>query len=123
MSFAIFRQVGAEDLNKLAEQHVQHEYLPHFNPASSQQLTILNSLTEEDRVILKSATTKLSTYTTIGSILGMGLTTALAFRIRQNRMKMFEAFKTAKKPTHVKFADGREGESILQYRFCMKIVV
>ncbi len=25
-----------------------------------------------------------------------------------NRVQLFEAFKTAKKPTHVKFADGRE---------------
>lgn len=52
---------------------------------------------------------KLSTYTTIGSLLGLGLTTALAFRVRQNRVRMFQAFKTSQKPTHVKFADGREG--------------
>lgn len=90
MSFAIFRQVGADDLKRLADEHVQHD------------------LTQQDRDILKSATSKLSTYTTIGSLFGLGLTTVLAFRIRQNRMKMFEAFKTAKKPTHVKFADGRE---------------
>ena len=57
------------------------------------------------------ATTKLSSYTTIGSLLGLGLTTALAFRVRQNRVKFFEAFKASRKPTHVKFADGVEGQS------------
>ena len=67
---------------------------------------IFISLTPEDRDTLKSATTKLSTYTTIGSLLGLGLTTALAFRVRQNRVKFFEAFKASRKPTHVKFADG-----------------
>jgi hypothetical protein len=67
------------------------------------------SLTQEDRDVLKSATTKLSTYTTIGSLVGLSLTTFLAFRVRQNRTKLFEAFKASRRPTHVKFADGVEG--------------
>jgi hypothetical protein len=86
---------------------------PH-QPRMPKRLTALYSLTQEDRDTLKSATSKLSNYTTIGSLLGLGLTTALAFRVRQNRVKMFEAFKTSKKPTHVKFADGREGLFPLQ---------
>ncbi|KAG0652132.1 hypothetical protein D0Z07_0777 [Hyphodiscus hymeniophilus] len=90
MSFAIFRQAGGEDLKKLAEEHLQHD------------------LNQEDRDTLKSATTKLSSYTTIGSLIGLGLTTALALRVRQNRVRMFEVFKASRRPTHVKFADGVE---------------
>lgn len=58
---------------------------------------------------MKAAAGKLSTYASIGSVVGIGLGVTLAYRLRQNRVKMFEAFKTARKPTHVKFADGAEG--------------
>ena len=45
----------------------------------------------------------------IGSALGLGLGFYLAFRLRTNRMKIFEAFKAVEKPTHVQFANGRTG--------------
>jgi hypothetical protein len=34
----------------------------------------------------------------------------LALRLRTNRVKLFEAFKAAEKPTHVQFANGRTGK-------------
>jgi hypothetical protein len=48
-------------------------------------------------------------HTSIGSIVGLGLGIALAWRFRVNRIKFFDAFRAQQKPTHVKFADGREG--------------
>lgn len=75
----------------------------------SNHVLTLSSLEPSDRDALKSAASKLSTHTAIGSLLGLGLGIALAYRIRVNRIKMFEAFKAAQKPTHVRFADGREG--------------
>ena len=45
----------------------------------------------------------------IGSALGLGLGLFLAYRLRTNRMKIFEAFKAVEKPTHVQFANGRIG--------------
>lgn len=48
-------------------------------------------------------------YAGIGSAIGLGLGIALAFRIRSQRTRMFNMFKAAEKPTHVKFADGRTG--------------
>lgn len=38
---------------------------------------------------------------------------ALAFRVRAHRIRLFEAFRASQKPSHVKFADGREGRSQL----------
>ena len=67
------------------------------------------SLNDVDRNALKSAATKVSTYATVGSIIGLGLGAFLAFRLRSNRMKMFAAFKATEKPTHVQFANGRTG--------------
>jgi hypothetical protein len=71
------------------------------------------SLEPSDRDALKSAASKLSTHANIGSLVGLGLGLALAWRIRSTRVKMFEAFKASKKPTHVRFADGREGSSFI----------
>jgi hypothetical protein len=65
-------------------------------------------LREEDRVALKSAAAKFSTNALIGSLAGLALGGFLAFRLRQNRMRMFQAFRATEKPTAVKFADGRE---------------
>jgi hypothetical protein len=67
------------------------------------------SLEPSDRDVLKSAASKFSTHVAIGSLLGLGLGVALAYRIRSNRVKMFDAFKATQRPTHVRFADGREG--------------
>jgi len=69
------------------------------------------SLQESDRDKLKSAASTVSTYATIGSVVGLGLGVFLAYRLRANRTAMFQAFKTAEKPTEVRFANGRSGES------------
>lgn len=78
------------------------------------------SLNQSDRDTLKSAAGKVSTHALIGSLVGLGLGAALAFRVRSNRVRLFEAFRAKQKPTHVKFADGREGMAShvnLQARF------
>jgi hypothetical protein len=67
------------------------------------------SLQESDREALKSAARKVYTHTIIGSALGLGLGLYLAYRLRTNRLQLFEAFKAAEKPTHVQFANGRTG--------------
>lgn len=89
-SFAVFRKNAGEDISKLAEEHFKHD------------------LQESDRDTLKSAAGKVGTHATAGSLLGLGLGLFLAFQIRSRRVQMFNAFRTAEKPTHVKFADGRE---------------
>ncbi|KAF3935242.1 hypothetical protein ABW19_dt0202217 [Dactylella cylindrospora] len=89
-SIAALRKSTAQDLAKLAEEHFNHD------------------LYESDRQALKSAAGKLSTYATVGSLVGLGLSVFLSFRLRQNRKIFFEAFRAREKPTSVKFADGRE---------------
>jgi len=89
-SLAVFRKGVSTDLQELADQHLKHD------------------LQQSDRDILKSASSKVSTHAIVGSLVGLGLGALLAFRIRSNRIRLFEAFRTAQKPTHVKFADGRE---------------
>ena len=91
-SFAVFRKNAGEDISKLAEEHFKHD------------------LQESDRDTLVNAAGKVGTHATVGSLLGLGLGLFLAFRVRSRRVQMFNAFRTAEKPTHVKFADGREGE-------------
>lgn len=66
------------------------------------------SLNESDRTALKSAARTVSTSTMIGTLAGLSLGAYLAYRVRSNRARMFQAFRTAEKPTHVKFASGRE---------------
>ncbi|KAF2431327.1 hypothetical protein EJ08DRAFT_696417 [Tothia fuscella] len=88
-ALAAFRKTHGQELAKLAEEHLKHD------------------LQESDREILQRAASRFSTHATIGSILGLGLGALLAFRVRSARMRMFTAFKTKEKPTHVQFADGR----------------
>lgn len=90
-SFAVLRKNAGEDISKLAEEHFKHD------------------LQDSDRDNLKTAASKMGTHATVGSLLGLGLGLFLAFRTRRSRTQMFSAFRTAEKPTHVKFADGREG--------------
>ncbi|KAL9067075.1 MAG: hypothetical protein Q9161_007165 [Pseudevernia consocians] len=89
-SFAVLRKNAGEDISKLAEEHFKHD------------------LQDSDRDALNTAANTMGTHATVGSLLGLGLGLFLAFRIRRNRIRMFNAFRTAEKPTHVKFADGRE---------------
>lgn len=91
-SLAISRKNASHELAQLAEEHMKHD------------------LHQSDRDAIADATRKFSTYTAIGSILGLGLGAALAFRVRRARTEYFKAFRAIEKPTHVKFADGREGE-------------
>jgi hypothetical protein len=94
-SFAAFRKHRRDELGKLADQHLQHD------------------LRESDRDALKAAATRVSTWTLIGSAVGIGLGFYVAFRIRNVRKTMFEAFKAQEKPVSVVFADGRTGISLL----------
>ena len=91
-AFAALRKNAGEDISKLAEEHFKHD------------------LQESDRDTLLTAGGKVGTHATVGSLLGLSLGLFLAFRTRSRRVQMFNAFRTAEKPTHVKFADGREGE-------------
>lgn len=90
-SFAVLRKNAGEDISKLAEEHFKHD------------------LRDSDRDTLTSAGKKMGRHATVGSIIGLGLGVFLAFRLRRNRTQMFNAFRAAEKPTHVRFADGREG--------------
>ncbi|GAB7344874.1 hypothetical protein MBLNU457_3317t1 [Dothideomycetes sp. NU457] len=88
-SLAIFRKSMGSDLGALAEEHYRHD------------------LNENDRQKLQSAASTVSTYATIGSVVGLGLGVFLAYRLRANRTAMFQAFKAAEKPVEVRFANGR----------------
>jgi len=89
-SLAAFRKSAGDDLANLAEQHLQHDLQP------------------ADRTALQSAAGTLSTHALVGSLIGIGLGTFLAYRLRANRTAMYNAFRATEKPTHVRFADGRE---------------
>lgn len=75
----------------LAEEHFKHD------------------LTDSDRDTLRSAGPKIVRGSTFGGIIGLGLGVFWAFRLRRARLRMFHAFRAHERPTHVKFADGREG--------------
>lgn len=66
------------------------------------------SLTETDRNALKSAASTVSTSTMLGTLIGLSLGAYLAYKVRSNRARMFQAFRASEKPTHVRFASGRE---------------
>ncbi|KAK4569662.1 hypothetical protein LTR86_003427 [Recurvomyces mirabilis] len=89
-SLAMFRRSLGPDLAKLAEEHMQHD------------------LRQSDRDALQKAASTVSTHATVGSLLGLGLSLFLAYRLRTNRTAMFTAFKASEKPTAVRFASGRE---------------
>ncbi len=71
-------------------------------------LTLVYSLQDSDKEAVKKAASKFSTHALIGSLAGLGLGAFLAFRLRANRNAMYQAFKAAERPTHVRFANGRE---------------
>lgn len=90
-SLAAFRKQRRDELAKLAEQHLQHDLQP------------------SDRDALLNAASRVSTWTLVGSVVGIGLGVYLAFRLRSTRKSIFEAFKAQEKPVSVVFADGRTG--------------
>lgn len=90
-SLAALRKNRRDELARLADQHLQHD------------------LRESDRNALKTAATRVSTWTLVGSAAGIGLGFFVAFRLRSARKAMFEAFKAREKPVSVVFADGRTG--------------
>ncbi|KJX95368.1 hypothetical protein TI39_contig4118g00033 [Zymoseptoria brevis] len=89
-ALAVFRKGLGPDLNALAEKHLQHD------------------LRQSDRDALVSAASTVTTFTSLGSIIGISLGSLLALRLRRSRAAMFRAFKTVEKPQSVRFADGRE---------------
>ena len=91
-SFAALRKRQTDELKDLADHHLQHD------------------LRQEDREKLMSAATRVSSWASIGSVVGLGLGIFLAYRLRSARKQLFEAFRTHEKPTRVQFADGRTGE-------------
>ncbi|KAK6579874.1 hypothetical protein PZA11_007582 [Diplocarpon coronariae] len=90
-SLAISRQNASTELAQLAEEHMKHD------------------LRQSDRDALNNAAQKFGTFTTVGSLVGLGLGVALAFRVRRSRAEFFKAFRAIEKPTHVQFAGGRTG--------------
>lgn len=91
-SLALLRKNAGEEISALAEEHLKHD------------------LQDSDRDLLKSAASKISTHIAIGSLVGLGLGAFAAFQIRRTRMQVFNAFRAHEKPTHVRFANGREGK-------------
>ena len=91
-SFALSRKNPSHELAQLAEEHMKHD------------------LQQSDRDALNDASKKFRTFTAIGSLVGLGLGALLAVRVRRARTDYFKAFRAIEKPTHVKFADGREGK-------------
>ncbi|KAL6246957.1 hypothetical protein RBB50_006264 [Rhinocladiella similis] len=89
-SFAALRRTSGDELGRLAEEHFKHD------------------LREEDRDVVKRSASKVSTHAMIGSAIGVGLGSFFAYRIRSNRRAFYEAFRATEKPTHLRFADGRE---------------
>ena len=68
-----------------------------------------HDLTDFDRDNLKSGAKKPRRYAIVGSMIGLGIGLLGAVRVRRARMNLFDAFKLHEKPTHIRFANGREG--------------
>lgn len=92
--FAAFRSTPDTDLAKISEQHLKEDLPP------------------EDRSRLRRAASSVSTHASVGSLLGLGLGLALAYRIHNNRVGLYNTFKVMSKPTEVIYANGRRGTSI-----------
>ncbi|KAK0622293.1 hypothetical protein B0T14DRAFT_544269 [Immersiella caudata] len=86
--FAVFRNYPDKDLAQIGEDHLR------------------NDLSSEDRSHLRSAASKVSTHTAVGSILGLGLGITLASRIHANRVVLYNATKAVSRPTELVFANG-----------------
>lgn len=109
-TFAFNRRRARDELNALAEEHFKHDLQP------------------ADRDKLQLSAQKIGVHTTLGSLIGIGLSTYFAFRLRKGRLQLFEALKTKEKPTAVQFADGRTGAfrpcrlSVLEVP-CLKVYI
>lgn len=68
----------------------------------------VHSLRQSDRDALISASSRLKTHATVGTLVGLTLGLVLAARVRSARKQLFTAFRTVEKPTHIAFADGRQ---------------
>ncbi|KAL1871573.1 hypothetical protein VTK73DRAFT_2037 [Phialemonium thermophilum] len=89
-SLALFRPTPPyEDLRQLAEEHIRHDLPP------------------EDRDTLRNASSRVSRHAAIGTLLGLGLGVYTAVRLRRVRAGVFNALRTAEKPSQVVFRDGR----------------
>jgi hypothetical protein len=88
-TLAFTRKNQGDDLRRLAEEHFQHD------------------LQQSDRDTVRKASSMFARHAAIGSLVGVTLGALLAYRVRSNRFKMFNAFKAKDKPTHVQFNDGR----------------
>ncbi|KAJ5885358.1 hypothetical protein N7495_009868 [Penicillium taxi] len=88
-SLALLRRGRSNELNRLASEHLEHDLQP------------------EDRDRLKSAASKISLWTTVGSAVGVSLGLFAAVRLRNTRKAFFAAVRAQEKPTKVVFADGR----------------
>ena len=65
------------------------------------------SLNDSDRETLKAASQRVTTYTAVGTAVGVGLGVFLAFRLRQNRLNFFKNIRAREKPTEIVFEGGR----------------
>jgi hypothetical protein len=88
-SLAYFRRHRGEELQRLADRHFEHDLQP------------------EDRETVKKAAGQFSTWTAVGSIVGLSAGLLLTLRFRAARMRAYEAFKLKDKPTGLQFANGR----------------
>ncbi|KAL2864385.1 uncharacterized protein BJX67DRAFT_361519 [Aspergillus lucknowensis] len=79
----------SDELAQLANHHFHHD------------------LQADDRDALRSAASRVSLWTTVGSAVGMGLGLYAAFRLRSSRKAFFEVFRAQEKPSKIVFADGR----------------
>ncbi|KAI0485872.1 hypothetical protein F4859DRAFT_512063 [Xylaria cf. heliscus] len=102
MSLALFRRSEQHDeLKRLANQHFQSDLEP------------------SDRDVVRRATTRIATATTVGSLVGLGLGLYAAVRLRKVRTEMFTAFRATEKPSSVVFANGRK-EAIPDIKHLMR---
>lgn len=91
--FALFRPHPNDELAHIGEAHLKQD------------------LSADDRARLRTAASKVTNYTTVGSLLGLGLGAAMAYRIHTNRVALYNAFKMVNRPVEVIFPNGRRGES------------
>ncbi|KAI0001540.1 hypothetical protein F4779DRAFT_604138 [Xylariaceae sp. FL0662B] len=89
--FAAFRKSDRhDDLQQLAEEHLKRD------------------LSQEDRNVLIKSTNRMTSHAVWGTLIGLGLGVYAAYRLRRLRVDTFNAFRLTEKPTHVRFADGRQ---------------